>query len=241
MRLRTQWNAPTGALNVRTKFYYIYPRRPMSWRRKIAPFATGVMVGLLAGVAFFVFKINDWFVKLRDTANERITVIEQPVREVPEKKETPAPPPREKMKIRTGKSQRVNYREVDSLIRQNSQITVATEELLSTKNVKVIKVADNSADATTDTAAANAGVKPDPVPETIQVEFWKTPLNSRGYRFSRNKVMLYGFPDFSNVLVYELGGAYFLRSSDQIFRLSFTAEFKPMEKVTDPELLSRLS
>ena len=110
--------------------------------------------------------------------------------------------------------------------------------MLSVKNVKVIRVADNN--TVTDSAAANAGIKEEE-PESIQVEFWKTPLNSKGYRFSRKKVMLYGFPDFSNVLVYELDGNYFLRSADQVFRLTYSAEFRQMEKVTDPELLSRLS
>jgi hypothetical protein len=210
----------------------------MQMKRKIAPFVFGVSIGLLAGVAFFIFKINDWFTKLRDTANERITVIEQPVKTVepePEEKK----PPREKFKINLGKGTKVNYQEVDSLINIDSRITIATDELLSVKNVKVIKLADNT--AVSDSAASLAEVKPDDEPETVQVEFWKTPLNSKGYKFSKKKVVLYGFPDFSNVLLYEVDDVYFLRSSDQVFRLSHTAEFKQPEKVTDPEVLSKLN
>jgi hypothetical protein len=211
----------------------------MQVKRKIAPFLFGVSIGLLAGVTVFIFKINDWFTKLRDTANERITVIEQPVKHVepePEEKK----PPREKFRINMGKSSRVNYAEVDSLINQDSRITIATDELLSVKNVKVIKLADNP--AVTDSAASLAGVQEqDPEPETFQVEFWKTPLNSKGYKFSKKKVVLYGFPDFSNVLLYQIDNTYFLRSSDQVFRLSHTAEFRQPEKVTDPDLLSKLN
>ena len=208
-------------------------------KRKIAPFLFGVSIGLLAGAAFFIFKINDWFTKLRDTANERITVIEQPVKNVEMQPAEEKKPPREKFRVNLGKPQKVNYREVDSLISQDSRINIATDELLSVKNVKVIKVADKAAES--DSAAALAEIQPGDEPETIQVEFWKTPLNSRGYRFARKKVMLYGFPDFSNVLVYELGGNYFLRSSDQVFRLNYTADFRQPEKVTDPELLAKLN
>lgn len=213
----------------------------MSVRRKITPFVFGVLIGLLTGVGIFIFKINDWFVKLRDTANERITVIEQPVKTVEEpseKDKAEKKAPREKFRIDLGKPAKVNYREVDSLIRQDSRINIATEELLSVKNVKVIRVADMTTG--TDSAAALAGVE-EPNQDTFQVEFWKTPLNSRGYKFSKKKVMLYGFPDFSNVLLYEMNGIYFLRAADQIFRLNYTAEFRQLEKVTDPELLSRLS
>jgi hypothetical protein len=209
----------------------------MRLKRKIAPFIFGVTIGLLAGVGFFIFKINDWFTKLRDTASDRITVIEQPVKNVKEEPEEKKPA-HEKFRINLGKPSKVNYREVDSLIKQDSHINIATEELLSVKNVKVIKISDN------ETASDSTGVGESAGQEeggTYQVEFWKTPLNSKGYRFSRSKVMLYGFPDFSNVLLYELGDSYYLRSADQVFRLSYTAEFRQPEKVTDPELLTKLN
>jgi hypothetical protein len=210
----------------------------MRLKRKIAPFIFGVTIGLLAGVGFFIFKINDWFTKLRDTANDRITVIEQPVKNVKEEPEEKKPA-REKFKINVGKSSKVNYREVDSLIKQDSHINIATDQLLSVKSVKVIKVADNA-------TVSDSSAEQPPAPEeesaaTYQVEFWKTPLNSRGYRFSRTKVMLYGFPDFSNVLLYELGDAYYLRSADQVFKLNYTAEFRQPERVTDPDLLAKLN
>ena len=81
----------------------------------------------------------------------------------------------------------------------------------------------------------------EPESESVQIEFWKTPLNSKGYRFSKNKVMLYGFADFSNILVYEMDDLYFLRSSDQVFRLQYTADFKQPERVSDPKVLSKLN
>ena len=133
----------------------------------------------------------------------------------------------------------MNYREVDSLIRQDSKINIATDQLLSVKTVKVIKISDNP--AVTDSAAEPPLPAEEEETGTYQVEFWKTPLNSRGYRFSRTKVMLYGFPDFSNVLLYEFGDAYYLRSADQVFRLIYTAEFRQPEKVTDPDLLAKLN
>lgn len=207
-------------------------------KRKIAPFIFGITIGLLIGAAFFIFKINDWFTKLRETANDNITVIEQPVKHVepePEKKR----PPRPKFKINLGKGNEVNYQEVDSIIRQDSRINIATDELLSAKNVKVIKIADNNAEQ--DSAAVLAEIEQNAAPESMQVEFWKTPLNSRGYRFSKRKLVLYGFPDFSDVLLYQFEKEYFLRASDQVYKLEYTAEFKSPERVTDPELLVKLN
>ncbi len=210
----------------------------MRLKRKIGPFVFGVSIGLLLGVGFFIFKINDWFVKLRDSANKQITVFEQPVKTVKEEEPKVKKAPREKFKVKLADSKPVNYNEVDKLLKEDAQITIATDELLSVKNVKVIKVSDNS--AVTDSAAVLAEVD-EQEPEIVQVEFWKTPLNSRGYKFSKNKVLLYGFPDFSNVLVYQYEHDYYLRSSDQVYRLSYTGDFRAPEKVTDQRLITKLN
>src|SRR4051812_7117124 len=124
----------------------------MRLKRKIAPFIFGVSIGLIVGVGFFVFKINDLFNKLKDSTGGQITVIQQPVKNVtPEteaKKEN-----HERFKINLGKNSKINYREVDSLIKEDSKINIATDELLSVKNVKVIHIGDNITD--TDSVAAH--------------------------------------------------------------------------------------
>ena len=55
----------------------------MRIRRNIPTFIFGVSIGLLAGVGFFVFKINDVFNRIKSTASGTVTVIEQPVKNVP--------------------------------------------------------------------------------------------------------------------------------------------------------------
>ena len=207
----------------------------MRLKRKIGPFVFGVSVGLIIGVAVFVFKINDLFMKLKESSGEKVTVIEQPVKNV-EVKEPPAAK-RERFKIQLRKPVKTNYREIDSLIGSDPDINVAREELLTVKSVKPIRIADN--------LAVEDSVKTEARPEIASadlyfVEFWKTPLNSRGYRFSRNKLMLYGFYDF-NVLLYELENSFYLKASDQVYRLFPGGGFRQMEKVADPDLLARLN
>jgi hypothetical protein len=209
----------------------------MRIKRKIAPFIFGVTIGLLVGVGFFIFKINDWFDKIKATSSERITVIQQPVKNVVLEKEKKKES-RERFKIDFGKPTKVNYREVDSLLKTDSDIQIATDELLSVKNVKAIVVGDNVA-AGDSAAAALASVKTDD-DEIYFIEFWKTPLNSKGYRFIRNKIMLYGFMDF-NVILYRLDNSFYIKSSDQVYRLFYGSEFRQLERVVDSELLARMN
>jgi hypothetical protein len=210
---------------------------PMRLRRKIPAFVFGVSIGIIIGGAFFVFNINEMFRKVTDNARSQITVIQQPV----EKEAKPAEKPqeRERFRINLGKSKQVNYREADSLINAEKEINIATEELLSVKTVKVIRIGDNVADH--DTLGTKMAGRDVPEENTYYIEFWKTPLNSKGYRFSRNKIMLYGFQDFSNVILYELDDAFYIRSGEAVYRIFVTSEFRPLERVVDNDLLTRLS
>lgn len=208
----------------------------MNLKRKIPTFVFGVSIGLVIGIAFFLFKINEIFKDLKDAAKEQITVIQQPVevsKEEEEKKKN-----KERFKIHLKKTGSVNYKEVDSLIKSDQELNVATDELLSVKSVKVIYLSEGHS---RDTSAARLAGVENKNTNVYFIEFWKTPLNSKGYRFTRNKIMLYGFVDFSNFLLYDLDGEHYLKSSDQVYKLSYGSDFKPLERVEDAELLAKIN
>ena len=202
----------------------------MRLKRKIPTFVFGVTVGIILGGAFFIFKINDIFNKFKDNAKSEITVIEQQVSEEKEegKKSTKN---KERFKIKTGPASKLNYKEVDSLIASSSDVNVAREEMLTVKSLKAIHVTDSP------TASDSLSRRDDP----FFVEFWKTPLNTKGYKFTKNRILLYGFVDFNSVLLFELNGTFYIRSNDQVYKIDPSASFSPLEKVIDSELLARLN
>ena len=210
----------------------------MRLKRKIPPFVFGVTVGLVIGVAFFVFKLNDLFDRVRQSATEKITVIEQPVKQQSDEEQR-VKKDGERFKINLKKN-KVNYHEVDSLLADENSITVATDELLSVKTVKLIKIGERN--ASNDSLAAKlANVDEGPASNLYFIEFWKTPLNSRGYRFTKNKVMLYGFPDFTSATLYSLDNGYYLKSGEQVYKLFYSPEFKKLERVVDTDLLAKIN
>ncbi|MEI6020947.1 MAG: hypothetical protein WCR21_07445 [Bacteroidota bacterium] len=209
----------------------------MQFRKKIPTFIFGVSIGLLVGVAFFVFKINDVFNRLKDATKEQITVIEQPIKNVnpDENKNNQS---NSRYKINLGQTKKVNYKEVDSLIKADSDINIATDELLSVKSLKVIRIGRHEA---VDTSAQNLANISESNNDLYFIEFWKTPLNSKGYRFTKNKILLYGFMDYNNVLLYELDNAFYIKSADQVYRIFYDADFKPLERVMDSDLLAKMN
>jgi hypothetical protein len=209
----------------------------MRLKHKIPTFVFGLSIGLIIGVGIFIFKITDIFNNLKDASKGQVTVIEQPVKNVKEEYEAKKKN-KERFKINLGNSTKVNYKEVDSLIKADSDLNVATEELLSVKNVKLIRI-DNA--PSTDTSAAKAAGIETNYSNLYFVEFWRTPLNSKGYRFTKNKIMLYGFMDYTNVSLYQLDNEFYIKCTDQVYKLMFGSDFKQLERVVDTDLLAKIN
>ena len=178
--------------------------------------------------------LYDYFNKMKSAATENIKVIEQPVKQEEKKQETTSD---NRFKITTKNSPYTNYKEVDSLLKEEKEITVATEELIVVKNIKLINL-----DMTVkDTLSGKlAGVNEDNT-TLFFVEFWKTPLNSKGYRMTKNRIILYGFSDFSSINLYKVDDAFYLKNAEQVYKLTSGADFMPMERVSDSDLLAKIN
>ncbi|MDZ4664279.1 MAG: hypothetical protein SGJ15_05325 [Bacteroidota bacterium] len=206
----------------------------MQIRRKIPSFVFGVSIGLLIGIAFFLFKIDSIFKSIRSVGSDKITVVEQKVGLDEEKQKTKN---KERFKIKVGTQARVNYKEVDSIINSDASISVVVDQLLSSKLIKIINLTNAN---TNDTLAQNVAGVSSIQSDSYVMEFWKTPLNSKGYRFQKNKIMLYGINDHNDLLLYQFEGRYFIKSFEVVYELESSQDFQPLVKVNNTELLSKL-
>lgn len=210
----------------------------LRFKYKIPPFVFGVSIGLLVGIAFFIFKIDDYVKRFNKPTIDDIKITEQTIiNTVGDSKKEPSTT-NKKNTINTKNSPNINYTEIDALLKEEA-INVAQEELLSVKNIKVINL-DNESKKDTLTGQL-AGVTNAEFPNLFFVEFWKTPLNSKGYRMTRNRVILYGLSDFSSITIYKVDDNYYLKNDDVVYKISSGTEFKPMELVNDSDLLAKIN
>ena len=193
---------------------------------------------MLVGIAFFIFKIDDYVKKFSKPNIDDIKITEQTIINSKSdlKKETTSSS--KKITINTSNSPVINYNEVDALLKEDN-VKVAQEELLSVKNIKVINL-DNESNRDTLTGQL-AGITHTEFPNLFFVEFWKTPLNSKGYRMTRNRVILYGLSDFSSITIYKVDDNYYLKNDNIVYKISSGTEFKPMELVNDSNLLAKIN
>jgi hypothetical protein len=204
---------------------------------KIPPFVFGVTIGLLIGIVFFIFKIDDYIKKISKPSIESIKITEQSMDGLLDQNEDTISI--KKLRLSAKKSPTINYSEVDQLLNDDEDLNIAKEELLSVKNIKVI---DLDATKKQDTLVGQlAGVTTTNFPNLFFVEFWKTPLNSKGYRMTRNRVILYGLSDFSSITIYKVDDSFYLKNDEFVYKISAGTEFKSLEIVNDSELLAKIN
>lgn len=74
-----------------------------------------------------------------------------------------------------------------------------------------------------------------PGPEnTMLVEFWKSPLNYRGYKMSRNKLVVYGLDQFESFSLHSDGKIFFIKYFDNYYPVSLSLDFKPLTSMAEP-------
>jgi hypothetical protein len=207
----------------------------MRIKRKIPSFIFGLSIGLILGIGFFIFKIDDILKRVNKPKIDNIKITEK-VFEDTKTSEFTSP---EKQKVKLKKSTNLNYKEVDSLIKEED-VNIAKEELLTVKTIKVIDL-DSKTESKDTLTGHLAGVKAQDYPDVFFVEFWRTPLNSKGYRMTRNRVVLYGISDFSSLTLYKVDDNFYIKNDEIVYKISSGTEFKPMEIVRDNDLLAKIN
>ncbi len=121
-------------------------------------------------------------------------------------------------------------------------IVIRKDELLLTKTLELINLNAPSTNNAKDSLLQKvSGIKDDKnVKQLINVELWKSPLNYKGYKMGKYKVILYGVVTLEGLKIYTLGNETFLKYGTTVYVLENTSEFKPYERITDENIISKL-
>jgi hypothetical protein len=117
------------------------------------------------------------------------------------------------------------------------EIVVKKEQLLGERVVSLINL--DGGNAIDSIRSKEAGINEVPG-KSLTVEFWQSPLNYRGYKLTRNRLVLFGFASEDPVSLFRLENNTYLTSNNGVFRLETTSDFRQLERVTDETVLNRL-
>ena len=73
-----------------------------------------------------------------------------------------------------------------------------------------------------------------------RIEFWRSPINYRGFKFIRNAIVTFGLDPNESSRLFQLDDKFYLKHGVSVYRLVTTEKFEPLTKVTDENLIKQL-
>ena len=122
-------------------------------------------------------------------------------------------------------------------------IVVKKDELLFSKNIKLVDLDEKSdaQDHRKDSLVQLASGITEPSSYTFMIEFWKSPINYRGYKMGRNKLILFGMEATDNPNLYKVKDCLFLKNGNRFYKIDKNSEFQPLEIISDSNILNLLN
>lgn len=232
-----------------------------SYKEKSQGFIIGILVGLIVAGGFFVFKLDDYFKELNFYKSVSNTFSSDPKKEAEVKETSTAKIKEKKSKSKPAKVLKEendmdsevlvktdsNIIQKDSLTLENppilDDVVVRKDEFLLTKTVEVLNLDPVAKMNGKDSLLQKvSGIKDDrsSSKQFLNIEFWSSPLNYKGYKMSKYKLVLYGIASAEGIKLYKLDDVTYLKSASFIYRLDAIGDFKPYERITDESIINKL-
>ncbi len=120
---------------------------------------------------------------------------------------------------------------------EEEEIIVRKDELLFSEMLMIINLDTVKTNTGDSLAKSAANIKEPAINQFYQVEYWKSPLNYRGYKFSKNKLVVYGIEYLDKGSIFRWKENFYFRANGRVYALEKTPEFRPYEIANNPDLL----
>jgi len=77
--------------------------------------------------------------------------------------------------------------------------------------------------------------------KNMLIEFWKSPVNYKGYKLSRNKIILFGIENSDYIKLISMDENMYMALGSDYFQLEMNQDFKPLLKIRDAYLIAQLN
>jgi len=133
-------------------------------------------------------------------------------------------------------------------IPEEEKILVKKDELITVRTYEVLDLngGENRRSASDSLLEVVSGVRDDSKKSSthknaIIVEYWRSPINYKGYKMGKNKLVLFGINEAEPLKFIQYESYIYMKSQQNFFRLDFSNEFRAFEKVTNPLTLGVLT
>lgn len=230
-------------------------------KEKVPVFLLGLMFGLIIAGGFFILKLDEYFKELNDRDEVAVSYNTEKAAETQKGSADITQSKKSKSKKENSSNAEeassskdltvnditdttANVTRTDSLSGiASDDIVVKKDELLSTISLEVFNLNPVASRSGKDSVLQKmSGIKDDRITgkQMFNIEYWTSPLNYKGYKMSKYKIVLYGLTAADAVKIYKLDETIYLKSNTGVFRLEPVSDFRSYDRVTDDVILSKL-
>jgi hypothetical protein len=124
----------------------------------------------------------------------------------------------------------------------NENISVVKEEMIYSKSLTIINL-DKKKEAVSkaDTIFMEENVGNNPEAAIYNIEIWKSPINFKGYKTGKNKIVLFGVYDFKKLSLKKINDVIYLQCDNNCYVIENTDDFRPLAVLSNKKLINQLS
>lgn len=125
--------------------------------------------------------------------------------------------------------------ETKSNSKAESNEVVIADKLIAASRIQVIDVLSESAKKDSSHATAKK------MTSVYAIEYWQSPLNYRGYKTQKNKIILYGLNKDESLKLLRFKDKLYLKFQNQYSAIENFSDYHSFEKVFDQQILAQLN
>jgi len=206
-------------------------------------FVSGILLGMLAaiGLVFLIFNdfnplnlitdksvytSNDTLVDLRDNKGIRSK----------KNKKNKLLLPKEIAEETSDSFAEENDTSTVKISPNDENIIVRRDELVESKIVELIYL-DGKQKATKSDSLLKVMENTSAEKSQFKIEFWKSPINYRGFKMIRNNIIAFGLETGESSKLYSYEQQYYLKQGNSVYKIYQTSDFESFSRVTDESIL----
>jgi hypothetical protein len=240
-----------------------------NFKEKAQIFIIGLSIGLLIAGTFFILKLDDYFKELNLYKKVSQTFSSPAEHTESEDKKDNADPEKDKkgslkeqkktivkndsssknilnaaLNLNSDSLKTIKQDSLHSTFASSDEIVVRKDELIAVRTIEVNNVgtADNKTSGKDSLLSKVSGIKEEKNygKQMFNVELWQSPLNYKGYKLSKYKMVLYGIQSIDDMKLYKLDDVIYLKTGSLVYRLDYVSDFKQYERITDENIINKL-
>jgi hypothetical protein len=72
--------------------------------------------------------------------------------------------------------------------------------------------------------------------DSMTVEFWVSPIHYKGYKMSKNTLVLFGIENLNDVMLYRVNNSIYMKYGQSYYPMNTTFDYTPYQKLKDSEI-----